>query len=157
MIRELDEIESPHLLQLLEWWKSAGSGERLPLRRDFDPVHYPRLWPYLLICDVERNHAENLHFIYRYAGTQLERNFKTKVTGKDITEMPIEDALNSIFDQFLRTAEERRPTYCEHEFITSNQRFVHYVRLLLPASKDGNTVDFLIGACHFLRAWEESP
>lgn len=154
MIKPLDDITSPILLELFQWWQQACPPDGLPLRRAFDPVRFPKLWPHLFICDVQMTDGE-YQFIYRYTGTQIDRNFKTNGTGKNITEMPIENAKNSIFEQYRLTAVTRQPTYCEHSFVTDNNRFVDFVRLITPVSTNGDRVDYLIGACEFLRAWEE--
>lgn len=154
MIKPLAELTSPRLLELLQWWEKARS-PGVPLRRDFEPAFYPKLWPHLFICDVLKSEAGEFRFIYRYTGTEMDRNMKINCTGKEITELPIDNAINSISEEFLRTVEDRQPTYCEHKFVTDNNRFVHFVRLITPASIGGDSVDYLIGACEFLRAWEE--
>lgn len=155
MIRPLDDIAGPRLLELLHWWQHTCPRGGLPLRREFDPVCFPKLWPHLFICDVQRSEDGAHRFVYRYTGTQMDRNFKMNGMGKEISELPIDNALKFIYEQFTRSVERRQPTYCEHSFVTDNNRYVNFVRLITPVSVNGDNVDYLIGACEFLRAWEE--
>ncbi len=67
-ILNLDDIGSPVVHAAFDYWRSKFGGERLPSRRDIDPVEIPRLLPHILLAEIWQ---EPFLVRYRLAGTAV--------------------------------------------------------------------------------------
>lgn len=125
--------------ELYRLWLGKRRGERLPGRRDFDPVEMPQLLPYLTLFDVEH---EPLRFRIRLVGTAI-----VGAMGRDTTGLYL-DALDRIEDVARRARElvlARRPFYHSGLPLTWTHRdYRTYSVLGLPLANDGETVDMLL-------------
>jgi hypothetical protein len=110
----------------------------------------------MFICDVTHTESKKLKFIYRYVGGNIEKAFKISCTGKSVDNCLIEDRKDLSIEQFEECVEKRKPIYCWHEFVTGNLREVEFERILLPVSRQGYKVDFIIGAYEFSKAWDDA-
>lgn len=152
MARRPVDVDDSRCHQLLTWWRAAQRGRPWPARSDFDPVLFPGLLPHIFLCDVAS--APKLHFVYRLTGTEIDHVLGVNGAGRQLTEVPIHDDVNSHWEQFHQTLDSSEPTYLEHDFLTPDRRAVAYRRLLLPLSRTGPNVDLLLGLLVFTKAWE---
>lgn len=98
--------------------------------------------------------SANGGFRYRLAGTEVERMFGRALAGLDLFEAPFGEEATSIWHQYQRTLVTAQPTYCEHAFVASHDRFVHYRRLLVPLRRNAAQPDMLLGAVVFVEAFD---
>ena len=148
MLRPLDEMREPALRRVLAWWEAHHTTERLPSRGDLDPTELNDVLPYIFLVEVVRGRP--IDFRYRLVGNAVEAFAGVTLTGRTVRELPIEgDERHSILSQYGITLNRRQPTYCEHEFVVAEERFVRYRRLIAPLSSTPPLVDVLIGAIVF--------
>src|SRR5512144_3286222 len=65
---DASRVTSPRLAKFHEYWRSKCAAGALPQRAAIDPVESPRLLPYLVIAEIER---EPMRVRYRLVGTRL--------------------------------------------------------------------------------------
>jgi len=136
----LAEIPSDTLRQMYAYWHSKCRGERLPARKDLDPLDFP--WALGLVCllDVERY---PLTFRYRLDGTTIAERYGADLTGRTIDEVKPEFHADLLRRHFSEVAESGRPTLYRISLRYGGQART-YMRLTLPLARDGNTVDMIM-------------
>ena len=77
-ILSLADIGSPVVHAALDYWRSKCGVERLPSRRDIDPVEIPRLLPHILLSEIWQ---EPFLVRYRLTGTALVEIYGFDYTG----------------------------------------------------------------------------
>lgn len=146
-------MDDPVLNSVLAYWQALRGPRAMPPRREIDPVELPvHVLPNLFLVDVKGR-----DFRYRLAGTAIEQQFGMSMAGHRLEDLPFGTEASSIFMQYQETVETHTPTYCEHAFIDTRYIPLHYNRLLLPLSADGQNVTELFGVCVFLpksRSWK---
>lgn len=136
----LTEIPSDTLRQMYAYWRSKCQGERLPARKDIDPLDFP--WALGLVCllDVERY---PLTFRYRLDGTTIAERYGADLTGRTTDEVKPEFHADLLRRHFSEVAESGRPTVYRISLRYGGQART-YIRLALPLARDGNTVDMIM-------------
>jgi len=128
---------SDSVQQLYRYWRSKCDGDRLPRRRDIDPIEIPRFLSQLTIVEVV---PDERRYVYRLVGTTEVEVRGRDPTGKSVIEgffgPSIEDAL-SCYDTVVAT---RRPHYDPTPYVTPDGRYSDDETLFLPLSEDGETV-----------------
>ncbi len=145
----IDESDLPAgsvVRKLLAYWISIGGRDRLPVRRDVDPLEMPRaLLSHVFLMDVLRD-GDQLDYHYRLVGTR-----NVAMTGRDATKRLASDVFGQtdrkfMMETFHATVREAVPTFWRaavpHEAL--GQRLVY--RGLFPLANDAKVVDMLIGA-----------
>ena len=120
-------------------WLGKCPPGQLPSRTDIDPIEMPKLLPYIILVDVER---DPWRFRARVFGTAI-----VDAIGFDPTDRYLEDTDGT--ERIQRRAEvlatTARPYFMPHEPSRwSAHDFKHYSTLGLPLSSDGASVDKLI-------------
>ena len=72
------DIGSPVVRAAFDYWRSKCEGDRLPSRRDIDPVEIPRLLPHILLTEIWQ---EPFLVRYRLAGSALAELYGFDYTG----------------------------------------------------------------------------
>jgi hypothetical protein len=72
------QLVLPEQRQLFDYWIERMRPSDLPLRRDINPAHFPRLLPSISLIDVE---PEISQCRVRLAGTRLREVFDREITG----------------------------------------------------------------------------
>lgn len=136
-------VTHPKMQRLLAYWQSKCRHDRLPGRRDIDPLDFPDLLPHVSMFDVV--HAgDAMRFRIRLLGTANVQLMGGDCTGEYIdARMRPEDAAR-VLASYRAVVEERRPDYLRGSLVTPGREHVHYERLLLPLASDGRTVDMLL-------------
>ena len=125
--------------ELYEYWDSKRAGRAMPARGDIDPTDIPDLLSSLTIIDVEEQDGEK-RFRHRLIGTSvvsfLGRDCTGTLVGENFGGSPFEA---HIHQTLLRVLDCKQPLLdrVERPWSTVNA----YNRLILPLSKDGETVD----------------
>jgi len=144
--RSIADMDDPLLNAVLAYWQGLRGTRAMPRRQEIDPVVLPvRALPQLFLVEVECR-----SFRYRLAGTDIELHFGMSMAGHLLEDLPFGSEEDSVFAQYRETVEMARPTYCEHQFVDTRRLSMHYRRLLLPLSSDGQNVTDLFGVCVFL-------
>lgn len=136
------------LRELLVYWRGKCQGRAMPARADLDPTEIPRLLPYLLLTDVLPDGG----FRYRLVGTEVERSFGARMTGKRTDELLFGDYLAYIDGLYRRVVDGRQPIFAGSRYGGADgQSPLFTERVMLPLSSDGETVDMVVSAQVFRR------
>jgi hypothetical protein len=136
----LTEIPSETLRRMYAYWLSKCRGEQLPGRADIDPLDFP--WALGLVCllDVERY---PLMFRYRLDGTTIAERYGADLTGRTTDDVRPEFQAALLRRHFAEVAETGRPTAHRISLRYGGQART-YMRLALPLSRDGKSVDMIL-------------
>jgi hypothetical protein len=147
-----DEIATPQLLKLYEWWCAHHIEGKLPSRRQIDPLDLKFLLGNLLIIDVSHG---PLRFRFRLFGSELAARLRHDWSGKPLDTYP-----DAEFRQHLQKIWEEAVTVGHP--IANTRRMVfdgrsyRYDGLILPLSSDGERIDaLLVGVV--THDWPDSP
>lgn len=136
----LAEIPSETLRRMHAYWQSKCRGEKLPTRKDIDPLDFP--WALGLVCllDVERY---PLAFRYRLDGTTIAERYGADLTGRTIDEVKPAFHAALLQKHFSEVAETARPTLYRISLRYGGHART-YMRLALPLAGDGKTVEMIM-------------
>jgi hypothetical protein len=138
------QIGDPRLVELYRYWDGRRGSRFAPRRADITPSEIPKLLPYLLLTDI----LPDRRYRYRLIGTEVERVFGTKMTGRFIDELMRGEYLDFINGLYKALIECRAPVYSENLYANDTFRTQ---RLMLPLSEDGETVNMVLSGQVFLR------
>jgi hypothetical protein len=145
-------MSCPEELRSLEAHWNLKRGDRaLPSRDDF-PVETLRPWlGNLGIIAVERQDDGDLRFRVALSGTQLDSYRGFSITGHYLDELKSCGAIASVrrYHDCVRQGE---PVRLTHDNSSNSAVYTHMVKLLLPLSEDGVTVDRILMAMYPLPA-----
>jgi hypothetical protein len=137
-------LSDPRLRRFYDYWQSKHRGDRLPGRRDIDPLEIPDLLPHVSMLDVV-GAGDSMRFRFRLVGTA-----NVHIAGREHTGAFIEDVfepedaatLQSTYRDLVKT---RQPHYWVTSLAVRGNPPVRYTRLMVPLASDGVTVDMLMG------------
>ncbi len=140
-ILPLDALEDyPDLAELHRIWLSARDAAGAPWPARLDMLDLPtRLLPYVMLLDLEREPRPLLRV--RLAGTYVCEKYGRELKGHTTDDFFAAQDARNVVDSALRTAETSQPDLARREYVTLNGGFWRYVRLILPLSRNGKTVD----------------
>jgi len=131
---------------LLDYWRSKRSGDRLPGRKDIDPVELKRHLANVILIDVEH---DPLRLRYRLIGTSITRAMNRDSTGRYYDEIYPRKLLSDIYKSFEWIFEHRQPLRTYGEAFYPDRNFYTYETLNMPMSSDGETIDMVLGGLYF--------
>ena len=137
-ITQADQIESPRLRQLFEYWQSKRRGGRLPRRADIDPTEIPQLMPNLLLVDIEH---DPFRVRYRLVGTQIVEATGFEFTGKYLDEIVLPDDEGPFLESYQLAAESKGAVLARIKWRLDAETTGEYDACFLPLSEDGGAVD----------------
>jgi len=133
-------VDYPDLAALHRVWLEArdAAGARWPARLDM--IEIPtRLLPYVMILDLERDPRPLLRV--RLAGTYVCDKYGRELKGHTTDDFFAPQDARNVVESALRSAESSEPDLARREYITLNGGLWRYVRLILPLSRNGQSVD----------------
>ncbi|MGP1395423.1 MAG: PAS domain-containing protein [Inquilinaceae bacterium] len=144
----LEIIEDPQLVWLLDYWRTLAGPTRLPPRRAVEPLDLPpRLWRAFFFYDVLSGPRD---YRMRLAGSLLCATVGREMKGLTFDEIHPSDQAAAIRREFDLVVATARPHYAERTAgWLEDGSPLPYKRLLLPFAEDGETVDTLGGAAIF--------
>lgn len=137
----VDGIAEPALRALYRYWAARRGCGRVPTVRDIDPLDLPpRVLPWLFLF-----RREGGRFRCILVGTGIVQLLGCDVTGRYLDDMPgVVDRPRTIA-LFEEAASTGLPIYCSGCRRVEPKAVRSFSRLLLPAGRDGNTVDHVFG------------
>jgi hypothetical protein len=139
---EIMTLSAPSLRRLYGDWKVRRHC-RIPRRADFDPAAMSYILGSLSLIEVWR---DPLRFRARVHGTNLAQHLGFEFTGKFVDEVEPTKYFRLIVAHFTDVVENERPSFSwllneiEHPPIWESEA------LVLPLSREGDRVDFLLSA-----------
>lgn len=137
-----DLDQHPRLDGLYRYWlKKRGDGRRMPARRDMLPEEMREFLGYIVLIDVTEPPRR---FRFRLVGTEISSAY-----GRDMTGLYVDDVTNPAYremllDHYGRAAGGGEPVLHRLRFVEWPGKTHELVRLILPLSEDGQTVNMLI-------------
>ncbi len=135
--------KSPRLRRLFEDWQQWRAERAFPSRADFDPADIQYILGNVSLIDVRQR---PLRFRFRLHGSDNAMRMGVDLTGKDLDEMPQGETREVVRKHFEATVVQRTPITRFREGVFSDGRVWHYEALVLPFSRDGETIDMLLSA-----------
>lgn len=134
--RELD----PDLKFALDYWFRKREGRLAPTRADIDPIDFGPILPRVTLVDVS---ADPIDFRFRLAGTALFKTHGTELTNKHARDLE-PPAYGALIHRLYCDALARRTPVAHRVLIECETRRSAYMRIILPLSEDGLTINRLM-------------
>ena len=136
-------IADARLRALFGYWAEKRGERAMPARADLDPLEIPTLLPIVGLVDVLDGGAR---FRYRLVGTEIVDVAGHDPTGRFLDEvLPDSGYADYLIGLFREVTRERRPLYGESDFRGPGRIERRVRRLLMPLSRDGQSVDMIFG------------
>jgi hypothetical protein len=134
-------VDDPDLAALYAYWTRQCGSRPMPSRANIKPKEIISLLPQLFIADI----CQPLRFRFRLVGSTICNRWHDDFTGKWLDELCFDGELETVLDQYASVARTGAPRADKMEFVNEQSRYLHYPRLLLPLSEDGQMPNMLIG------------
>lgn len=145
-----DVVRAINQRWLLKLWTRHLGSHRVPLWQAIEAEDLSRISDNLSFLDVIGDN-ENLRFQIRFHGAMIGQVFGTAdCRGKYLYESLPEPTRAKKLAPYRQTTSSGRPAYTVHDITDREGRLVHYERLLLPFSRDGETVDRILTSFEFI-------
>ncbi len=139
--------------QLMHYWDSLPKLEEtgLPHESSISPEALAEWWPQMFLLDITpirqslERHDRDFRLHYSYMGTELVEACGGDLSGRAIEDLPsalAQDGLRDAADTVVTT---RSPLQQEGDCMGPHHVWVHYRRILLPLTRDGQKVDYILG------------
>ncbi|HET6157441.1 MAG TPA: PAS domain-containing protein [Dongiaceae bacterium] len=139
------QVKSERVTRFHDYWRSKCAGGSLPSRTSINPTEIPRLLPYLVMAEIER---EPLRVRYRLVGTRVVEANGADYTNRYLDEcnFAVEPLLLSCYQQLV---EMRAPVFAYYEWNKSDWRDRRGAvgaseTGFFPLSSDGTVIDYAI-------------
>ncbi len=137
-------VHEDHKAMYRYWVSKRPAPDRLPARRDIDPLDFPATLPRLALIDVVEE-PSGTHFVYRLAGTEIAERAGRDPTGKRFDALYAGEYLEGALALYREIAAKGEPHLSERVFPRiAGREFLRYDRLILPLAADGINVDMLL-------------
>jgi len=137
-ITQADQIESPRIRQLFEYWRSKCRDGRPPRRADIDPTEIPQLMPNVLIVDIEQ---DPFRVRYRLVGTQIVEATGFEFTGRYLDDIVLPDDEGPFLESYRLASASKAPVLARMKWHLDDDTVGEYDVCFLPLSDDGETVN----------------
>lgn len=133
-------IRSEILRRLAAHWNRLRASRPMPARADFDPLDAKFALGYLSVIEV---HRDPVRFYFRLDGTKQVELFGVDCTRRYLDEAMPGDHAVMANRSYREVVEGGAPRYHRRK-IRFHERLIDYEILILPFTRDGARVDFLI-------------
>jgi len=133
------------LAHLYRYWQAKRGDRLMPSRTDINPSEMQAFLPHTMLIDVVFDAQRGTRFRLRLVGTYVVDGYGVEVTGKYLDELDLGEQRDKLIEACLHSVKRKKPAYRSGELrhhITNEN--IHYERLGLPLSSDGETVNILL-------------
>lgn len=128
--------------QLEKYWNQVKGARPMPLETDINLSDLKEIWDYCFLVNV---HSPD-RYAYSHLGNKLIEAYGDDITGKEIAETLLEQHPDSLFSQFNKVVESKKPGIDENEFKNSRGMLIKYRACILPLGTEGHAeVAYLLG------------
>ncbi len=135
-------MERRLVLRVLKYWRSKGEGQTLPSLSEIKQQEIEDLWPY---CFVLQTQSEN-DPVFRYCGDAFVSPPGSMLPYTRVSELPPRSLIAQAMAIVPEVLERRVPITRGGEFQGRHNKLHKYRSIILPLSKDGDTLTHLFGA-----------
>lgn len=133
----LDDVQSPRIRQLHDYWRSKCNDVVPPPRSAIEPSEIRPLLPYLILIELT---PEPIRFAYRLVGTAVVRAHGEDFTGRDHGAVA-SLADSGIEESYRRASATRAPVFGRTGLYAGDQSWMGFEYGIFPLSDDGVTVN----------------
>jgi hypothetical protein len=133
----LDDVKSPRILALHDYWKSKCNDVVPPPRSTIEPAEIRPLLPYLVLTELQ---AEPFRIFYRLVGTAVVRWHAEDFTGRDHAAVA-SLAECGIDESYRQAVASRAPVFGRTALYAGDQSWIGFDYAIFPLSDDGKTVN----------------
>lgn len=135
---------------LLKFWKKSCGTSRIPQWQAVKAENLTRLSNALSFVDVVGS-GRSARFQIRFYGETISKAYGAlDFRGKFLDEIVPADRQHIALAPYHQTLESKQPVYTIHDLRDRNGRVIHFERLLLPFSHDGEGVDRILASLEFI-------
>ena len=144
-----DVVRAINQRWLLKFWKRHLGEHRIPMWQAVEAENLTRVSAGLSFLDVSGNDGD-ARFLIRFHGATIAKVYgSADCRGRYLDEIIPAASHAAALAPYHRVLESGRAIYTIHDVNDSNGRLVHYERLLLPFSQDGENVDRILASFEF--------
>ncbi len=133
----LDEVKSPRIRELHDYWKSKCNDVVPPPRSAIEPAEIRKLLPYLLLAELG---TAPFRISYRLVGTAVVRWHGEDFTGREhggVASL----AESGVEDSYREVARIKAPVFGRTALYAGDQSWIAFEYAVFPLSDDGKTVN----------------
>lgn len=132
----------PRITGFLRVWREARAGRLVPLKRDIDPIRFPRLLPYVWLYrfDPERD-----DFVCRLAGEEVNGAWQRSIKGLTLREIVGDKDQPTIRGRWDQIISEPLVQYGAAVERLTALTLHRAERMLVPLASDDGTCDHILG------------
>ena len=127
---------------LYDYWAARRGDRPYPSRADVDPLHIPRLLPYLTLVDVRPGEPR---FVYRLVGTEAVRLLRSDLTGQPVGTGVKENERPEVLARYARVADGGDCVYHRRLMQEKQNDYTEIDRLMLPLGPGPGAVTQILG------------
>jgi hypothetical protein len=142
-----DRLPLAQLQQLYDYWEAKRAGKRWPKRSDIDPLEMRFALGNVDLVEIT---YDPIVFLFRISGSNIDRDEGFNMQGKTLDEYPLPQHRETVRKTYLRVLEAGVPDYEMLERLDEGQ-VVHYGRMILPLSEEGERIDAFLMARYELK------
>jgi len=145
----LDDVQSPRIRELYEYWRSKCNDVVPPPRSAIEPAEIRPLLPFLLLSEVA---SAPFGIRYRLVGTAVVRAHGDDFTGRTHGEVA-GFAESGIEDSYRRTLQSRAPVFGRSGLHLNDHSWLNFTYAIFPLSDDG----VIVNKCLAIQCTGEAP
>lgn len=149
---DLAAVTDPRLRRLHDYWRTRAGDRLMPARRDIDPIDMKEWLGNLVLVEFFGGAARSR---VRLEGTNITQFYGATRLGSSLEMLSGREERELLLAQYGAVLASREPAFYRAKFTTSEERYVHQVKLLLPLSNDGLQVNMILGGIYFMRVDED--
>lgn len=131
----------PRLDGLYRYWQGKLGGRRVPQRRELPPEEMREFLGYIVLVDVT---PAPRRFRFRLIGTEIASAYGRDMTGHYVDDIATTAYREMLRDHYGRATDAAQPVLHRLTFAEWPGKVHELVRLILPLSDDGETVNMLM-------------
>lgn len=140
---QFDHVQERRLRMLLDHWRQAWHGDRLPSRHAIDPIEIPKVLPIIWLCE---HVPEGDTFRYRLAGEEVNGIFGRSLRGLVLEDFVSPARLDATRRAFLACIRDCVVGHRSGPLYQCRGRLRIGERIVLPLATDGRHPDAIVGA-----------
>jgi hypothetical protein len=133
--------EHPRLNGLYRYWLEKRGERRMPPRRDMLPEQMREFLGYIVLVDVT---PAPRRFRFRLVGTEVSNAYGRDMSGLYVDDITTAAYREMLLDHYGRAVDRAEPVLHRLRFVEWPGKVHELVRLTLPLSDDGQTVNMLM-------------
>ena len=134
------------VFRFLSYWRDLSEHGRTPLMDAIRPEDIPDIWPYCLVAELGSYRDDPM---IRYCGTSYERPPGEMLAHTRLSTVPPRCLAAMVVNLHQEVISRRVAVSRGGKLTTSRGEVMLYRAILMPISREGVNVDFLIGAASY--------